>query len=349
MNYQEGLLQQCAIAEGRNFTWDTQEKELVAWWLQQAEQMNNLSTVDGERLIILDSGKRNDGPGPDILGSRILLDDFEMSGDVEMHMAAEDWYVHGHHHDKRYDRVILHVILGGNKRPDIPTLQVRREQLGAGTCFSNRQATIGDLSALSLLRFKGKQHHVISLHNSSHGFSPLFLGMVEIIMAGDSRDKWLHRAANLMGMQAWPDCRPWVGSNLSYPKAVSKSLLLSRLMQSSPLFSPELWLSTPRESWSEKFIELKRVGLSLNQFLEWQVNILAPFLGVERGYKQWQRMKIFRHYGLEKQMLNRLGLPKISTVAEQQGVLAWKKIYCSAGTCSNCPLIQYHHALTHIN
>ena len=349
MEYKEELLQRSAIAEGSQFKWHAQENDLVKWWLQQAERLNNLRTVDGERLIILDSGQRNDGPGPDIFRSRILLDDFEMSGDVEMHINAGDWFVHGHHNDERYHDVILHVIQKGELGPEIPTLKVERKYLGIGKCLSNRQICEEELITHAFYRFKGKEKHLKTLTLEGQGYSPLFLGMIEIIMAGGSRFIWLQQAAFVLGLNYWPDCRSWEGSNLSYPNSASKMLLLSELMQALQLFRPEDWLSLPQDSWSDALVEMQGLGLSLNQCLEWQVNILAPFLGSERGFRHWQTMKIFRHYGLEKKMLSRLGITKIRDVAEQQGLLAWKKIYCGAGSCSNCPLIQHHQTLTHIN
>ncbi|NQT63404.1 MAG: DUF2851 family protein [Candidatus Marinimicrobia bacterium] len=349
MNYREVLLQQCAIAERRQFKWSCQEKDLVAWWLRQVERMENLRTVDGESLIVLDAGHRNDGPGPDIFQCRILLDDFEMSGDVEMHITARDWYAHGHQSDERYRDVMLHVILDGDTGPDIPTLKVDRHSLGAGRCVSNRRITENELIAHAYLRFKSKQEHLKSLEASGGEYNPLFLGMIEIVMAGGSRFKQLHQAALVLGLSHWPDCRTWQGSNLSYPNGSSKTLLLKKIIQSSHLFRPEDWHTLPQDSMTDVFIEMRSLGLSLNQCREWLVNILAPFIGNDRGFEQWQRMKVFRHYGLEKKMLPRLGLSKIRLVAEQQGLLAWRKNYCRTQSCSNCPLTQYHHTLTQIN
>ena len=349
MEYKEETLQQYAIGEVSHFNWRAQENDLIRWWLWQAEQTETLTTIDGERIIVLDAGQRNHGPGPDIFRSRILLDDFEISGDVEMHLNAGDWYVHGHHSDERYRDVILHIILDGDAGPDIPTLKVARQSIGAGKCHANRPIIGDELIAHAYYRFRRKEKHLKLLAQHGHGNSPLFLGMIEIIMAGGSRFQWLQQAANLLGMNHWPDCHAWEGSNLSHPHSASKSLLLSAIMGASEMFGPEKWLSSSEESWSDEVMELRSLGLSLNLCLEWQVNILAPFMRGEPGFLLWQNMKIFRHYGLEKEMLPRLGLSKLRGVAEQQGLLEWKRNYCSKGSCSNCPLIQYHHTLTHIN
>ena len=235
MYYDEEKLQQHAIAEGNQFNWHSREIDLVKWWLQQAEQMENLRTVDGEHLIVLEAGQRNDGPGPDIFRSRILLDDFELSGDVEMHIKAGDWYVHGHQNDARYHDVILHVIMDGHAGPDMPTLLVNHQWLGAGKCVSNRSIIKEELLAQAYLRFKTKHEHLKALERAGAGYSPLFLGMLEIIMAGAARHKQLHSAALMLGLQSWPDCRIWQGSNQSFSRDQGKGILLQVLMQNTHL------------------------------------------------------------------------------------------------------------------
>lgn len=61
-------------------------------------------------MVILDSGRRNLGNGPDFLDARIRLEGIEMRGDVECHLQWEDWYRHGHSGDRRYRQTILHVV-----------------------------------------------------------------------------------------------------------------------------------------------------------------------------------------------------------------------------------------------
>ncbi len=345
----EDILQQCAIAEGSQFNWHSQEKDLVVWWLRQSERMVNLKTVDGANLIVLEAGYRNDGPGPDIFQARILLDDFEISGDVEMHIKANDWYTHGHQYDERYCNVMLHVIMGGDAGPDIPTLVVDREFLGSGQCISIRRVTPHELLALAYTRFKSKQKHLKILSTEGEGYGPLLLGMIEVIMTGGNRFRNLQQAAQMLDLQHWPDCREWQGSNLSYPSRSSKEMLLKRILKAPELFQPNEWPTISRNSIADKLVEMQCIGLSLNQCKEWLVNIFAPFIGDERGFQLWREMKIFRRYALEKRMLHRLGVNEIRFIAEQQGLLAWRKNYCRSLPCSNCPLTQYHQTLTHIN
>jgi hypothetical protein len=57
-------------------------------------------------------GRRNGGPGPDFRDAALETEDgARLLGDIELHLRARDWLAHGHHIDKRYNRVVLHVAL----------------------------------------------------------------------------------------------------------------------------------------------------------------------------------------------------------------------------------------------
>jgi len=348
----EEKLQHSAIAEERHFNWRLKEEGLVRWWVSQAERMDDLQTIGGERLIVLESGQPNDGPGPDILRAQLLIDDFEVSGDVEMHMRAGDWYAHQHHNDKSYDDVILHVILGGDTGPDIPTLIVDPQRLGSGRCVANRSITRDELMVHAYERFLRKHEHLKWLARDGGDHHPLQLGMVEIIMSGRSRFKQLQQAAVTLGLNRWPDCRVWEGSYQSYCQHASRERQFIAVIQNPQIFRQKNWLSSPQlpwSLWSNMLAGMGEIGLSLSQCKEWLVNVLAPYRGSDWGFEFWLNMKVFRHYGFEKKQLHRMGLLKIESIAEQQALLAWKKNYCQTGSCLNCPLVQSHHALTHIN
>ncbi len=70
----------------------------------------NLTTTDGETLQILHPGFRNHDAGPDFTNARLLINDVEWVGTVEMHIRTSDWLAHQHQHDRAYDNVILHVV-----------------------------------------------------------------------------------------------------------------------------------------------------------------------------------------------------------------------------------------------
>ena len=70
----------------------------------------NLKTSDGQLLKIIDLGQRNLDNGPDYINSVIKIGSTVYRGDIEFHLHINDWFVHGHHYDRRYSKVILHVL-----------------------------------------------------------------------------------------------------------------------------------------------------------------------------------------------------------------------------------------------
>jgi hypothetical protein len=70
----------------------------------------DLLTVAGEPIVIHDLGTHNHYSGPDFFNARLSIADQQWAGNVEMHVKASDWYLHGHDDDPAYDNVILHVV-----------------------------------------------------------------------------------------------------------------------------------------------------------------------------------------------------------------------------------------------
>ena len=65
---------------------------------------------DGRRVRILNPGLINHSSGPDFFNAMLEIDGMRWGGNVELHVRASDWHRHGHHLDKSYDSVILHVV-----------------------------------------------------------------------------------------------------------------------------------------------------------------------------------------------------------------------------------------------
>lgn len=78
-------------------------------WANQIVPLGPLTTTDGEKLEIIDPGIINHDGGPDFFNAKIKIDDVVWVGNVEIHTSSSMWKRHGHHHDKLYDSVILHV------------------------------------------------------------------------------------------------------------------------------------------------------------------------------------------------------------------------------------------------
>lgn len=67
-------------------------------------------TTDGLAVRIIDTGLPNHDAGPDVFNAKIKIGDTVWAGNVEFHVHASDWKLHGHESDKNYDSVILHVV-----------------------------------------------------------------------------------------------------------------------------------------------------------------------------------------------------------------------------------------------
>ncbi len=79
-------------------------------WQHRLWIQHDLTTVDGQRVSIIDPGRLNTDSGPDFFNAKISIDGHLWVGDVEIHVKASDWHRHGHDGDPAYDSVILHVV-----------------------------------------------------------------------------------------------------------------------------------------------------------------------------------------------------------------------------------------------
>ena len=79
-------------------------------WKHKLFYQNQLYTVDGEKVEIIDVGKYNVDGGPDFFNSKIKIGNTLWAGNVEIHSQSSDWLKHQHQFDKAYDSVILHVV-----------------------------------------------------------------------------------------------------------------------------------------------------------------------------------------------------------------------------------------------
>ena len=86
------------------------EAFLYFLWQYQYFTKLNLTTTDGDSVQVLHPGFRNHDSGPDFFNARLLINNVEWGGTVEMHTKTSDWLAHRHQHDRAYDNVILHVV-----------------------------------------------------------------------------------------------------------------------------------------------------------------------------------------------------------------------------------------------
>jgi hypothetical protein len=77
---------------------------------QQKLLLEELITTDKQKVEIIKIGERNKDNGPDFLNGELKINGMHLKGDIEFHLRWQDWYLHGHDHDQRYQHVILHVL-----------------------------------------------------------------------------------------------------------------------------------------------------------------------------------------------------------------------------------------------
>ncbi|RZJ55089.1 MAG: DUF2851 family protein, partial [Flavobacterium sp.] len=100
-------------------------------WQFKKFDIQNLRTVRGESLSIINSGQYLQQSGPDFFNAQVVIDGQRWAGNVEIHIKSSDWYVHRHETDAAYDNVILHVVwdhdteVFNQGNVEIPVLEIK--------------------------------------------------------------------------------------------------------------------------------------------------------------------------------------------------------------------------------
>jgi len=116
----------------RSSTHEYEEDVVRRWW---SLPLNiNLPLTNGENCQLIYAGRPGSSPGPDIRDAILRFTSYHSGsesaaannqvestiGDVEIHIRATDWFVHQHHIDRRYNNVVLHIVLiCDNSRPTL--------------------------------------------------------------------------------------------------------------------------------------------------------------------------------------------------------------------------------------
>lgn len=152
------------------------ELSLQKKW-NKLNKSNVYKSTDGRTLKILSQGIWNRESGPDFLNAKILLDDIEKHGDIEIHFSSSDWFRHGHDKDNAYDNVVLHVLAEADMpSPNIPAFIIPesesenrsvKRKLIPGKCSSlfqrcSDKELINFLSDAALERFKIKSDLILT-------------------------------------------------------------------------------------------------------------------------------------------------------------------------------------------
>lgn len=100
-------------------------------WKLKRLPFHQLKTTDGKEICILSNGIHNTSEsGPDFFNARIMYDNMEWAGQIEMHVKSSDWCRHKHHTDEAYNNVIFHVVYEHDKEIKVngtilPTLELK--------------------------------------------------------------------------------------------------------------------------------------------------------------------------------------------------------------------------------
>jgi Protein of unknown function (DUF2851) len=135
----------------------------------------------GEWLQIIFPGRVSNNSGCDFKDAVFSINGRMVTGDVEVHIKSSQWYSHGHHQDRKYNNIVLHVVWQGDNRTPtllqnggvIPTICLESfitktlEELSnlpdnaSGSCpevgrYSNSDSLNKLLTAAGIKRFKAK-------------------------------------------------------------------------------------------------------------------------------------------------------------------------------------------------
>lgn len=102
------------------------EQVVQQFWYDYGPETGALKTLEGHDLEVLSPGWWNYCAGPDFMGAQLRFNGTLYTGDVEVHLDQNCWRLHGHHEDRRYNDVLLHVLLNAPRDDSRTTTQSGR-------------------------------------------------------------------------------------------------------------------------------------------------------------------------------------------------------------------------------
>jgi hypothetical protein len=202
------------------------EQELVQLWHGQHLPSDALTTRHGDPLRVIYRGRLSSGPGPDFRDAVIEGPEGELwHGDVEVHVRASGFRLHGHGRDPAYDGVVLHLVWDDDEGEDTllpcgrrvtvvalaPWFQHRRQELAhlleqpggwREPCFS-ALARLGPevvgrvLDRLGDLRFRQKTEGFRRGLSAAAADQVLYAAVLEALGYGGQREAFARLAREL--------------------------------------------------------------------------------------------------------------------------------------------------------
>ena len=101
------------------------KEDFLHWvWKNHYYDASTLNGSGNVQVEVIDPGMYNTDSGPDFFDTRLFIDGTQWAGNTEIHINSSDWFRHGHHTDKAYDNVILHLVW--NNDSDVYTSSGRK-------------------------------------------------------------------------------------------------------------------------------------------------------------------------------------------------------------------------------
>ena len=203
------------------------ERDLARLWERQTFPKGALATRGGEALRVIYRGRPGAGPGPDFRDAIIAAPWGLLAGDVELHVRASDFRLHGHHLDPAYDGLALHLVFWDDRGEDTPLAGggrapvvalgawvegraeirswLRRRGSWSEPCRSavarmGAEAVAATLDRLGDMRFRQKAAAFRRRLASESGDEVVWQGLLEALGYGGEREPWRELARQL----------PWV-------------------------------------------------------------------------------------------------------------------------------------------
>lgn len=188
------------------------EAQVVALWERQAF---DASALAAHAIRVIYRGVPSDAGGPDYQDAILSFGPAGLAqGDVEFHVRSSDWNRHGHHLDRAYNRVILHVVWETDdietRRRDghsVPRVALRPLQpalplLGQPDCAEAFTAVTTDmlrgvLGQLGLQRFERRAEHFAASIESQGAEQVLYAALLEGMGYASNREAFRHLAEAL--------------------------------------------------------------------------------------------------------------------------------------------------------
>ena len=95
---------------------------------EDGSNYKELKTCNSEDVEIIDRGIKNFDAGPDYKDARVRIAGIVYTGSIEIHRDVNDWYLHNHKGDNKYNDVILHVAFYGSDTEDTESPRVKKSR-----------------------------------------------------------------------------------------------------------------------------------------------------------------------------------------------------------------------------